>query len=72
MFINWILRKLTNNNKEIPLFAVTLDLNKYRKSKNNSCMIHVHPNYKNDDHIDKVLKDLTDYIRNTYNMENLI
>ena len=69
---NRIIKRLTNNYKEVPLFWVDFNLEKYiNQGKKNSCMIKIHPELKNDGHIRSELNDLIDYIRDNYDMERL-
>lgn len=68
-FIN---RKLTKNYKEIPLFWVNFNLNKYKKDgAENSCVVKIHPELKNDIWVECALYDLVDYIRKHYDMQIL-
>lgn len=69
----WLARKLTKNYKKIPLIWITFNLNKYRKDgAKNSCMLNVHPSLGKDYFIIETLEELTDYIRDNYDMEDLI
>lgn len=40
---NKILKKLTKDHTEIPLLWVMFDYQKYQKSAEGSCMLHIHP-----------------------------
>ena len=69
----WLVKILTKNHNEIPLFNVTFNLNKYRKyGSENSCNLRLHPDLENDTYVKKTLEDLVDHIRRTKNMENLV
>jgi len=64
--------KLTKNFKEVPLFYVTFDLNKYKEmGKKGSCEAKLHPNLKDDEFIVEKIKTLIDHIRENYDMEDL-
>lgn len=67
------LKKLfTKQLKEIPLFWVNFNYILFKdKGKENSCMAHIHPLLKDDKHIQDTLKELIDYIRDNYNMEDI-
>lgn len=62
---------LTANKTKIPLFMVEFDLNKHQKNMKSS-LLKIHPNFKNDPIIEEKLKDLVDYIRDNYDMDNLL
>lgn len=48
-------------------------MQKFKKyGANGSCMCNIHPVLKNDEHIISVMNDLCDYIRENYDMENII
>ena len=67
-----IAKKLTNEYKEVPLFYVTFDLDKYLKSgKKGSCNLKLHPSLKEDKFIIKQLNGLVDHIRENYDMEKM-
>lgn len=66
-------RLLTNNLKKVPLFFVNFNMKKFRKDGvKNSCKCEVHPALADDSHIRETLNDLCDYIRENYDMEELI
>lgn len=65
-------RIFTKNLTEIPLFYVNLDYKKYKESKSGSCVIHTHPAFKDDSYLKSSLEDLTDYIRDNYDIKNII
>ncbi|MEK3955830.1 MULTISPECIES: hypothetical protein [unclassified Psychrobacillus] len=66
-------KKLTNGHKEVPLFYVTFDLNKYLETgEKGSCNIRLHPSVKEDETIVEILKDLIEHIRKNYDMESLV
>ncbi len=70
--IKWLGNKLTNNNNEIPLFWVTFNLNKYKENgAKGSCNLKLHPLLK-DEYIKNQLNNLVDYIRDHYDMEELL
>lgn len=65
-------KKLTNNYKEVPLFYVTFDLNKYKENgENGSCDLVIHPSLKDDKYITEPLERIIKYIREVYDMEKL-
>ena len=71
-FCNWLNKKFTRNYKEVPLFWVMFDLNKYLKDgSTNSCISKLHPTIGNDIFIKDKLFEIIDYIRSTYDMEKL-
>ena len=64
--------KLTNDFKEVPLFQVTFDLNKYKEAgEKGSCDVKIHPTIANDPFITEQLKGIIDHIRTNYDMEKL-
>ena len=68
----WIGKKLTKNYTEVPLFWVDFNLTKYKKfGAENSCMVKIHPELKDDTYIKDTLKNLIDYIRDKYDMERI-
>lgn len=66
-------RLLTKNLTKFPLFWVTFNWKLFKKNgSRGSCMCHIHPCLKNDEHIIKTLNGLCDYVRENYDMEKLI
>jgi len=69
---NWLNRKLTKNYTEVPLFLVEFNLNKYNEfGTENSCIIKIHPELKDDEYVVDTLNDLIDYIRIKFDMNDL-
>ena len=66
-----LIKKATNNHKEITLLYVTLDLHKFREEKKGSCDIKVHPCIS-DEVVKQKVNDLIDYIRDNFDMEDLV
>lgn len=65
-------RLLTKNLTQIPLLFINFDYKKYKKEgKNGSCTISMHPSLKDDEYIKNTLKEIVDYIRDAYNLENI-
>lgn len=70
---NKISKLLTSNYRKIPLFIVYFNYKKYRKDgKKNSCLFKHHPIFKDDKYIKETLNNLVDYIRDKYNIEDII
>ena len=70
--INWLMKKLTKNYNEIPLFWVFFNLQKYQQlGVKNSCIVKIHPELKDDKYVINTLNNLIDYIRENYDMEKL-
>ena len=68
-----ITRLLTKNLTKLPLFWVTFNWQLFKKnSSKGSCMCHMNPCLKNDEHIIKTLNGLCDYVRENYDMKKLI
>lgn len=67
-----IVKKACGNGHKVPLLAVTIDLDKYHKSAKGSAMVRFHPDFKNDKHLQEMAFNMTDYIRNNYDMDKLI
>jgi len=73
MFTKLYTRLFTKNLKEIPLLFINFDYQHFKtKGKKNSCMLHTHPCFKNDEHIISVMNGLVDYIRDNYDMNKII
>ena len=67
-----LMKKLTNDFNDVPLFYVNFNLNKYLKNgAKGSCVAKVHPTLTEDEYIKNQLNDLIDYIRDNYDMEEL-
>jgi hypothetical protein len=65
-------RLMTKNLKEIPLFWVHFNYEHFKNSgKENSCMVNIHPILADDKFIQDKLKDVIDYIRDSYDLEEL-
>ena len=70
--IDKLINKLTNNHTEIPLFYASLNLVKYKnEGEEGSCDVKLHPILK-DEYIVSQLNGLIDYIRENYDMDDLI
>lgn len=70
---NRLIKQFTNNHKDIPLLYVMFDLNKYKEQGvKDSCTINIHPDFKGDPLLQQKMNDLIDYIRDNYDMEQLI
>jgi len=66
-------RLFTKNLTEIPLLFINFNYQYFRtKGKENSCMLHLHPCIKNDEHVISKMNELVDYIRDNYDMKNMI
>lgn len=64
---------LTKNLQEIPLLRIDFNMKKFRESgAKNSCMLAIHPILRNDAHVIATMNKLCDYIRDNYDMEDLI
>ena len=67
-----ITKLLTKNRTQIPLIYVTFDYKKFKESgKVGSCMSNIHPVISKDDNIKLKVKELIDYIRDNYDMEEI-
>lgn len=68
-----ITRLLTKNLQRVPLLRIDFDMKKYRENgAKGSCMCVIHPVLKDDDHIIETMNELCDYIREKYDMEDVI
>lgn len=68
----WLVNRLTKKQTKIPLFWVNFNLKKYRENgAEGSCMMHLHPVLRKDDIVKDEIEYLIDYIRKTYDMEDL-
>jgi len=69
-----LLKKLmTKNLTEVPLYYVNLDYRKYKESGLlNSCATHYNPIFKDDEQLKMMINKTVDYIRENYNMEDII
>ena len=66
-------RLFTKNLKDIPLLWINFNLRHFRKlGKENSCVLKLHPDLRDDKHIVDTLNSLVDYIRDNYDMEKLV
>ena len=68
-FTKLLTKKLT----AIPLFIVYFNYPKYKTDgKKGSCLTKIHPVFNGDKYLETELKMLIDYIRDNYDMEELI
>ena len=68
-----LIQTLTKNNTEIPLFYTTFNLNKYKEGGiKGSCDLKIHPVLRDDKEVINRMNELVDYIRDNYNMDELI
>lgn len=64
---------LTKNLQRVPLLRIDLNMKKFRENgAKGSCMCVIHPVLKDDDHIIETMNGLCDYIRENYDMEDMI
>jgi len=66
-----LVNKVTKNKTEIPLVFISLDLHKHRENKRRSCDIKVHPIVA-DETVKQKVNELIDYIRDNFDMEELV
>ena len=68
-----ITRLLTKNLQKVPLLWINFNMKKFKENgAKGSCMCNIHPMLADDEHIKSVLNDLCDYIRENYNMKDVI
>lgn len=66
-------RLLTKNMTQIPLLWITFDWKLFKKNgAKGSCMITCHPCLKDDEYIKETLQGLCDYVRENYDMREII
>jgi len=54
----FLMRKLTGNGHQIPLLYVTLDIDKYHESVEDSAECRFHPDFKDDEEYCRKIEDL--------------
>lgn len=65
-------RLLTKNYTKIPLLWISFNLKKYKKDgAKNSCVLHIHPSLQENEYVIETMKNLCDYIRENYDMEEI-
>lgn len=68
-----ILDLLTSKKRKVPILYINFDYSKYvRDGAKGSCVCNVHPELANDSKLVSMLNEVVDYIRDTYDMEELI
>lgn len=66
-------RILTSNLQKIPLLYINFNMRKYRQDgAKGSCDCVRHPALAQDEHIKETMSKLCDYIRENYDMDELI
>ncbi len=66
-------RLLTKNLQRVPLLRINFNMKKFKENgAKDSCMCVIRPALKDDEHIGETLYGLCDYIREQYDMENVI
>ena len=66
-------RLLTKNLQRVPLLRIDFNMKLFKENgAKGSCMCVIHPVLKDDANIKTTLNDLCGYIRENYNMENVI
>ena len=69
----WLSKLFTKNLTRVPLLWIELNYEKYKKEgKENSCIAKIHPILRDDLYIENTLRGLVDYIRDSYDMEDLV
>lgn len=69
--MKFIRKLLTKNATEIPLIFVLFDENKY-KTLNKCFEIRHHPSFNNDKILEEKLKDVVGYIKENYDLNELL
>ena len=71
---NLIVRLQTKGYRRVPLFFVTFDYKKFLEwGKKDSCTAYfLHPDLKNDEFLNKKMQECIDYVRDTYDMEQIV
>lgn len=69
-----MLRRLfTKNYKEIPLLFVNFNYQLFKKNgKKNSCVVHLHPSLGGDEELKCKVNEIIDYIREKYDMKDIL
>jgi len=68
-----VTRLLTKNLQRIPLLRIDFNRKRFKKhGAKNSCMGVIHPMLKNDKYVIEMMKALCSYIKEKYNMEDII
>lgn len=66
-------RLLTKNLQKVPLLWINFNMKKFKENGvKGSCMCNIHPMLADDEYIKSTLNDLCDYIRENYDMEDVI
>ncbi len=65
-------RLFTKNLKSIPLFIVNFNYKDYKKGIIENCIIKYHPVFYNDKELQEKFTDIVDYIRENYDMGDLV
>ena len=66
-------RLFTKNLTKVPLLWITFNWKLFKKNgAKDSCMCNIHPCLKDDKHIKTTMQELCDYIRENYDMEEII
>ena len=69
---NKIMLSVSDNGHKVPILAISVDLDKYNKEHKGSCEYCVIHDLQNDEHIQKTLFDLVDYIRENYDCNKFV
>ena len=66
-------RLFTKNLTKVPLLWITFNWKLFKKNgAKGSCMCNIHPCIQDDEHIKTTIQELCDYIRENYDMEEII
>lgn len=66
-------RLFTKNLTKVPLLWITFNWGLFKKNgAKGSCMCNIHPCLKDDEYIKTTMQGLCDYIRENYDMEEII
>lgn len=71
-FANEFMLAVSENGHKVPILSISVDLEKYNKEHKGSCEFCVIPDLQNDEHIQKTLFDLVDYIRENYDCNKFV
>ena len=69
----FLAKLLTKKSKRIPILFISFNLDHYLKNgSNNSFTIKIHPNFRDNEEIKEHVNLLVDYIKNTYNIKDIL
>jgi hypothetical protein len=63
---------MTRNGTRIPLLTLFFNYQLYKQGEEKNCLVEYHPSFRNDERLKQMSFEMIDYIRENYDMEEIL